>query len=335
MSGLSVDRILVLAIMVAVVPLLLVLFLVPERPPERMDIHRSILVGLLEHAAAFEVPFRAVELRCDRQAVYVYNASDQCIVAFDKNGNIKRKWGRKGRAQGEFQMIAGWDVDSAGIRVVDARNLTITEMDLLARLTLHQSLRAMFFRASPMGNRKYVFRMMNPASPKRQQFRVFDIDADSTYELNVTMPRVENDLSLDGVFLRGCNNRLFYVCQWAGYFLAFDREGKQLYLAQTIDKSAPPEILEQGMRIDPTATLINISASASDRYLYILSRATSRDDTVKEYVDMYDVSTAAYHGSFTIPHYNSAHASAIAASEEGIYAIQGQWITYYRFREID
>lgn len=328
----NISRILIIGVLLVGVPVLLIFSLGGERQHDVIRVQRTVDWNLLEYQSAFEVPFHAVEIRASDQSVFLYNASDQCIVELNQQGNVTRRWGKKGRAQGEFQLIAGWDVDSAGIHIVDGRNLAITEMAFLGGLTLYLPLKAMFFRASYMGNGKYVFRMMSPASQKRQLFRVLDVRADSSYELAVTMPSVDNDISLDGVFLRGGNSMLFFICHWAGYFLAFDREGKQLYVVPTIDKTAPPEIVDPGMRIDPKASLVNISASTSDKHLYILSRAISLGDTLKGYVDMYDVSSGAYYRSFTIPPYNRANASAIAVTEKGVYAIQGQWITFFRFR---
>lgn len=328
----NIARSLIAGVLLVGVPVLLIFSLDGEKQHDVIRVQRMVDSELLELKSAFEVPFHAVEIRASDQSMFVYNASDQCIVELNQRGDVQRRYGKKGRAQGEFQLITGWDVDSAGVHIVDGRNLVITEMNSLGVLTLHQPLKAMFFRASHMGNRKYVFRMMSPASQKRQLFQVLDINADSSYELAVTMPSVDNDMSLDGVFLRGGNGMLFYMCHWAGYVLAFDREGKQLYVAQTIDKTVPPEIVDPGMRIDPKASLVNISASASEKHFYILSRAISVGDTLKEYVDMYDVSNGAYHRSFTIPQYNRANASAIAVTEKGVYAIQGQWIAYYRFR---
>jgi hypothetical protein len=191
----------------------------------------------------------------------------------------------------------------------------------------------MFDRAHRLEKNKYLIKGMDPQSSRRELFQLLDISSDSIKVLNFRLPRVENDMSLDGVFAKNERGQNFYICHRAGYFFSFDARGEFLYGKETVDRTAPSRMIEHGsgIAVDPTSQLVNISLSATDKLLYILSRAIANGDQGKEFVDVYDVKDGSYKWSFNIPTYEGASALAIAVGPNGLYAVEGQKIVYYDF----
>ncbi|MBM4167800.1 MAG: hypothetical protein FJ215_01380 [Ignavibacteria bacterium] len=285
---------------------------------------------------SFEMPFDVLDLKIYDQRFFVLNRSDQQIVELDTMGNVVARWGKRGGAPAEFQHIIGWDVDRQGVYVLDVRRLAITELTFEGSVVAYYPVRSSFVRGHRLAAKHYVLKAMSKDSPRRQAFLLIDISTDSTTVMKSPFPEVPNDIAFDGVFVKNNVGRNFYVSHWASFFFSFDATGKQLYTAETIDRTPPPTILEQSgaMGMDPKATLVNISMSANERHLYILSRARSRAQEDKGAVDLYDVRNGKYEYSFLIPGFKGEYPRIIAVGENQFLAFQGEAIVHYRFQDV-
>ncbi|MDW8466072.1 MAG: 6-bladed beta-propeller [Chloroherpetonaceae bacterium] len=307
----------------------------------------------LKKISEFDIVARVVNMKFFNSYLYVYDFQTQRILKLDAKGDIVQSFGKKGLGPGEFMQIMGWDVDDAGVSCDDITKLSITEFSQAGERINYFKIDKPFY--SSMRLEKDLYLLLSPSYKKGEDpktpvpllpitslFSLFNAKNKTLSEVIFPLPEATTQplLAYDGFFVsHSQSGKYFFVCRRFGGFFAFDKKGKIKFTARTIDMSPPPKIIfgETGSAsYDKKSPFINESASATDKYLFILSLV--RESEINQanrgvVVDVYDVDTGQYLYSFELPNYNNAEASEIAVSNKQIFAYYGEKIVVFTYTE--
>lgn len=242
------------------------------------------------------------------------------IAQIDSVGNILTRYGKKGRAPGEFSSITNITVDHRGMFIIDGTNLTLSHFTLEGKFLTSTPLKTGINAAAHLSGTKYLIQSLEPGDADNELFQIHDVNTGSSNP--ITVPRLlKSQTSASGrtmeFALYPVNNnfgKIFFMYLASGQFMAFDTAGHFLYQRKTIDESPLPKIIVRKLGKDdlampaPGSREINLAAHADERYLYILSNALSPDivqltQTTNKtgVIDVYDIKTGSYRHSIKIP----------------------------------
>lgn len=294
--------------------------------------------------------------RNNRLFVQLWN---ECQIGqVDTLGNIICLYGRKGSAPGEFKNINDVNIDTEGIFVTDANNLTLTQYNFDGSLVASQDIGTNIFLSSRLDHTNYLIRGLDPGEVDTEKLHIREIKSGISHD--VVVPRLlhsqtnKEGRAMEYAAFSASNNsgKIFWIYLSSGQFAAFDTLGQLLYQKKTIDESPLPKITVRKLGKEvlamptPGTREINISADVDKQYLYILSNAP--DPNIPQIspttnsigvIDMYNVNTGQYLYSIKIPPMtiNGKEDKAsiprqITIANNGFYILQGEnSICFYSF----
>ncbi len=289
----------------------------------------------LDLVKSIPLPFNAAEMKFLGNRLFLLDGTDMRIIEVDlTSGVIKDQPGHDVRVS-PFELIISWDVDDSGIYVFDQRKQTLALVNFSGRIEHVHAIEVPFNRAHRLTAGRYLIKCIDRQETRRQIFELLNDSLRSIRKVRYPIPAVDNEMSLDGFFLKGWQGQSFYICHWAGYFFSIDSTGKFLYGRDMIDKSPPPEIIEERgrMSMDPKAKLVNPSAAVWGNDLFVLSRARGiGDDPTDGLVDVYSTKNGEYEFSLRIPLVEGKTPRAISVHVNNLYTLQGDRVVCYRIR---
>ncbi len=157
---------------------------------------------------------------------------------------------------------------------------------------------------------KRKFLLMNDVSDDPGFFTV-DPDghaADTVQRIKQLLGNVPKSDYLNIIYEGQClrnDHLVVYLCARTGLFLVFDKKGKFMFSAPTIDQTPPPEVTARTSGnityfVREPDNSINYSGTLGTDYLYILS-LVSWEKTESLSVDAYSLETGSYSFSFQVP----------------------------------
>lgn len=157
---------------------------------------------------------------------------------------------------------------------------------------------------------------------KLRQFNLPTLDS-TIYEF----PRFEDGgLSADGFYISN-NHHQYYISFYNSGIIQYDEEQKRTKLMYTIDRTPPSNIAVPTGNIytrSSKSVIVNSTATADDKYLYVLSYVLSQDAAKSNYrgpvVDVYNIQSGRYESSFRFPGYQGKPVLQLAKSADTLVA---------------
>jgi len=203
--------------------------------------------------------------------LFVLDWSDLRVKEFSPDGKLVRAFGEEAGSPGAFVNPTGFALDSDGnLWVCDLKQqrIGVLNRDGSKRTIKPQDT---VYRIAAIGDK--MMTMIAPGDSRL--FETYDL---SGQQLN-SFGELLEDQSHKGIILDGdivadaANNGIIYGGRYVGIIGAYDVEGKQRFLVQTIDRSPPPTVLttEVRQKVKPNTTRPVISLSVLGNELYVLS----------------------------------------------------------------
>jgi hypothetical protein len=280
-----------------------------------------------------EVKFPINDMQYYDGYLYVYDNSDKKLKKLDNNGGVLKTYGRMGQGPGEFNMMVAWEIDSL-IKIADSENLRISYLNKDDSLIQYFNLKKAFVRAVHLSKSKYLLKTFD--SKGNQVAEMVDFEKGESKYIETPIPKTnDGGFASDGLFVKLPNGNNLHISFWLSNFFCFDRDMNILYQGNTIDRtSQAPKIVEGSLPkgVKPA----NFWASANSKYFYVLSGIRTQGITEQMFndnriVDVYSIQDGSYSHSYYLPNYKGRKAEVICVSEKGIYAMQGEFILYFKF----
>ncbi len=302
----------------------------------------------LKKVNEFDVLVDAVDMKFFNFHIYVYDFEKQQILKFDSKGNAVQSFGRKGSGPGEFIQIMGWDVNSLGVSCADIGNFSISEINDKGEMFNYFKFDKTFSTSARLSENLYLMNGISyakeriPKAPATSIFWLFNTKDQTKTEIPFLLPEpmAVPELEYEGFFVTQLESeKCFFVCKRFGCFFAFDKAGKLIYTAKTIDNSPPPKILvsEGGSATyDSKSPYVNFSASSTGKHLFVLSLIYEAGTDARSrgrIIDIYDINDGRYLWSFELPKIDNSKASKIAVTENQIFAYYGEKIVVFTYSE--
>lgn len=262
--------------------------------------------------------------------LFVIDWSDLRVKEFSPDGKLVKAFGEEVGNPGAFVNPTGFAMDSGGnLWVCDLKQqrIAVLNKDGSRRTIKPQDT---IYRMAALGDR--MMTMIVPGDS-----RLFETYELSGQQLN-SFGELLEDQSHKGIILDGdivadaANNGIIYGGTYVGIIGAYDVEGKQRFLVQTIDNVAPPKVwtTEVRQKVKPHTTRAVLSLSVLDNELYILSgvHTDGKPGTGGRVMDVYDKQDGHYRYSWELP---ADGQEAIVVSNY-IYIRNDKEVTVWRFK---
>jgi len=311
-------------------------------------IQRKYKLVNLNLISQFELAANVVNLKYCNSHLYIYDFDKQRILSINTKGEVTQAYGKRGSGPGEFIQIMGWDVNSSMVRCVDLGTLSVSCINHQNKVIEYSKFDKSFFCATPLNENLYLMRGVTYSKEKKPGtsfssiFWLLDTKLKTQTEVPILLPEETTvpELAYSGFFANSSSGDMrFFVCDRAGYFFAFDKAGKFKYLARTTDNfSLPKIVINEGgsASFDAKSPFTSCSASSTDKYLFVLSVVNEINVNPKSrggVIDVYDVNDGHYLWSFELPKVDNAKSSAIAITENQIFAYYGEKIVVFTYSE--
>jgi hypothetical protein len=263
--------------------------------------------------------------------IFVLDWSDLRVKEFSPDGKFIKAFGDKIGEPGAFINPTGFALDSGGnvwvcdlkqqrIEVfnADGSQKTITPKNTTYRIAAVGD--AMITMVTPTHDR--LFETYDLSGQQRQSFG--EILADQT----------DKGIILDGDIVADTENHgIIYGGRYLGILGAYDAEGKQRFLVQTIDNVPPPAVLDvehagKKRKIKPNTTRPILSLSVLDKELYVLSGVDSDSAAGGKVIDVYDKQNGQYLYSWELP----ADGQEAVVGANYIFIRRDNEVTVWRFK---
>jgi len=140
-------------------------------------------------------------------------------------------------------------------------------------------------------------------------------------------PRFEDGgLSADGFYISNHYHQ-YYISFYNSGIIQYDEENKRTKLIHTIDNTPPSNIAVPTGNIytrSSKSVIVNSTATADEKYLYVLSYVLSQDAVKSNYrgpvVDVYNIQSGHYESSFRFPGYQNKPVLQLAKSTDTLIA---------------
>ena len=259
--------------------------------------------------------------------LYFNDYNNHQIIELDTLGEILNQYPKTSNKK-TLSSIDYFDVDKDGIYMVDYKKRTITLVGFENSIKYEYTTDILIDRINRLKDNQFLIKSYD----RDAKFSVTLVDAKKNTEnkLDYPLPDVKHSgLKLSGFYSKNQNGVSFYICWKAGLFFCVNQEGQFQYLSKTIDETPLPKIIEsnnaKSLRYDPLMPLVNISADADEKYLYILSNIKTPADknAASNVVDVYRVLDGKYQFSFKIPDYKDEKLNVMKAVPNGFYFVYG------------
>jgi hypothetical protein len=344
------DLLLILAVAAVFLSLSYAIGFVSNRPPKTAELQTAFLTG--EHAPkaqptavrvwrkpAFEktVVLGSTSLKApaimrtdDDGNIYVLDWSDLRVKEFSPDGKLLKTFGEEMGGPDAFVNPTGLSVDSGGnLWVCDPKQQRITgfNADGSKRTVTPQDA---IYRIAAVGD--VLIAMATPGHSSL--FETYDLSGQQLKSFGELLAdQSDKGIILDGDIVADTENHgIVYGGRYLGIIGAYDADGKQRFLAQTIDSVPQPGMLDiEGRRkVKLNTTRPVLSLSVLDNELYVLS-GVHTDGTAGQrgkVMDVYDKQDGHYLYSWELP---ADGQEAIVASN-CIYIRSDKEVTVWSFK---
>lgn len=263
--------------------------------------------------------------------IFVLDWSDLRVKEFSPDGKLVRAFGEAAGSPSAFANPTGFALDSSGsMWVCDLKQhrIGVLNADGSKRTIKPESTT---YRMAAIGD--VMVTMVSPSNSKL--FETFD----SSGQLLTSFGELLEDQSNKGLVLDGDiiadteNHGIIYGGRYLGIIGAYDTEGKQRFLVQTIDNVPQPMVsnFEGGLqKVKRNSALPVLSLSLVDNELYILSgvHADGMTSQSGRVMDVYNKQDGHYLYSWELP--AEGHEAIVASNY--IYIRSDTEVTVWRFK---
>lgn len=256
-----------------------------------------------------------IRMWADNNNIYVSNAPDFKVFAYDFKGKIKETFGKKGRGPGEFGSI--WffqkEIDNKSYWIHDYPKSEIRNQ-LLKNDTVISS-----NKISSRGNIQYINngKFVIPRVDEKTNELLFSIfnTKNKVYEKDFNVSKLAkipqgslgSDYTLHGTFAKNSKNEIIYSCMFAGIFFKLDSLSSTLKVYSDIRNLPVPKskISNGEIHLTPKQTT-SISVTADEKTIYFLTTQEPKKSSMKckyFYIDMYNITDGSYRNSIKIEKY--------------------------------
>jgi hypothetical protein len=260
--------------------------------------------------------------------IYILDWSDFRIKMFSPNGALVKTFGE---GKGSFTNPTDFAVGSTGeVWVCDPPQRKITGFNADGGVMRTISPQRAVDRITLADNR--LIAMASPGGTT-----LFEIYSPSGERLKTFGELIENQpeygIALDGnVIVDEERQRFFYGSLYAGMLAAYDIQGQQRFIAQTIDGISLPvvQIMSRGIKVQSNSPLAILGIRVLGDQLYVLSGSTvSTDGNAKaQIMDVYDKRDGTYLFSFRLP----LACSDILIQSDRLYTLGKDEVTGWQFK---
>lgn len=236
--------------------------------------------------------------------IFVLDWSDLRIKEFSPEGKLLKVFGEEAGRPGAFANPTGFALDSGGnLWVCDMkqRRIGVFNADGTKKSIRPQNTP---YRITAVGD--VMFMMVTPVHSRL--FETYDSSGQQLKSFGEFLEDQSNEgLVLDGDIVADAENRgIIYGGRYLGIIGAYDAEGKQRFLIQTIDSVPQPTVLDiEGTtrKVTPNATRAVLSISILGNELYVLSgvRPEGADGEGGKVMDVYNKQDGHYLYSWELP----------------------------------
>ena len=338
LKSLRKDLVLILAVLAVFMSLSYAIGFVTDRSPKMVELQTAFLSGERAPKAqpttvrvwrkpAFEkkAVLNSTSLKNPEKMqannngnIFVLDWSDLRVKEFSPDGKLLRMFGEEVGSPEAFVNPTDFAMDSGGnLWVCDLKQkrIGVFNTDGSKKTIKPQNTT---YRLAAIGD--VMFTMVTPSHSRL--FETYDLSGRQLKSFGELIDDPYNKgIILDGDIVADPENHgIFYGGRYLGIIGAYDVEGNQRFLVQTIDNVPPPKVLgiEGKQKIKPDTTPAILSLSALDNELYVLSGA-HRDGTGGKVMDVYDKRDGHYLYSWELP----------AVGEEAIVGSNYIYIRHY------
>lgn len=347
------DLLLILAIAAVFMSLSYAIGFVTDRSPKTVDLPTAFLSGGRAPKAqpttvrvwrqpAFEkiavLDSKNLKAPAKMQAhnkgnIFVLDWSDLRVKEFSPDGKLLRAFGEEAGKPGAFVNPTGFALDSGGnMWVCDFKQerVGIFNADGSKRSFKPKNT---IYRMAALGD---VMMTMVVLEHDRL-FETYDLSGKQLKSFGELLEdQADKALALEGdIVADNENHGIIYGGRYLGIIGAYDAEGKQRFLVQTVDNIPPPPLLDvesvgKNRKVKPNTALPVLSLSILDNELYVLS-GVHPDGTAGlggKVMDVYNKQDGRYLYSWELP---AVGAEAIVTADY-VYIRSNQEVTVWSFK---
>ena len=345
------DLFLILAVAGVFLSLSYAIGFVTDRAPEAVELQTAFLSGerapktqpttvRVWRQPAFEkiavlssTSLKAPEkMRAENSAnIFVLDWSDLRVKEFSPEGKLLRVFGEEVGSPGAFANPTGFALDSGG-------NLWVCDIkqERIGVLNSDGTQRTIKLPNTPYRIAAIGDVMITMVVPEQSRiFETYDLSGRQLKSFGELLEDQSNKgLVLDGDIVTDAENRgIIYAGRYLGLIGAYDAEGKQRFLVQTIDNVPQPVVLNiegRKRKVKPNAVLPVLSLSTLDNELYILSGIHPDGTTgpAGKIMDVYNKQDGHYLYSWELP----ANGEEAIVASNYIYIRNDKEVTVWRFK---
>lgn len=263
--------------------------------------------------------------------IFVLDWSDLRVKEFAPDGKLLRAFGEETGESGAFINPTGFAMDSRGnLWVSDIKKQSIEVFNTDgSRKTITP--KTTIYRIAAIGD--VMITMVTPTHDRL--FETYDLSGQPLKSFGeILADQTDKGLILDGDIVADAENHgIIYGGRYMGIIGAYDADGKQRYLVQTIDNVAPPAVLDversegKKRKIKPNTTRPILSLSVLDNEVYVLSGTSIDGSGAGNVIDVYDKKDGHYLYSWELP----ANGQEAVVGSNYIYLRRDNEVTVWRF----
>jgi hypothetical protein len=259
-----------------------------------------------------EFPFVTYKIKLFNNKIYIYDGSYSKIHEINiETGKIIQSHGKgKGKGPGEFNDISGWSVNKDTLYALERYQIAyqVVKNDSLIEYIKCQG---QVNHSSYLGYKEaLVFSTAETRFNPTAGYNFYKVNLRTGNRTEVLVNHLDgftNSFSIVGRFTEDDMGNHVFVCDRAGYFMAFDQNGKHRFSMQTIDKTAlvPPIEKEDYIVLDNTYRVINSHFFVYNNKLHLASKVKAESEINWGMgwrpIDVYSLEDGAYEYSFKTP----------------------------------
>jgi hypothetical protein len=250
--------------------------------------------------------------------------------------------GAEGEAPGEFQMVLDVFPQDSTLSLIDPINMALTTLSNKGNVISYHKLSFQAIKAVLLSPSSLLIKGYDHYK-KQNYFALYTSKRDTLQYFESPMLDFDDGgISQDGFFVRNPQGSLCYVGAWLGQVLCFDAQGHFMKSFATIDRNEQPPATKKvngyaQLLPKQNTSLTCMAAAANRQHLFVLSGVRGKGERKEDFqnynaIDCYDINSGQYLYSYQIPvNKSQEEIDALAASEEGLYLLQGERLAFYSF----
>ena len=348
------DLLLILAVAAVFVSLSYAIGFVTDRSPKTVELSTAFLSGerapkaqptavrvwrkpTFEKTAVFNsTNLKApAKMEADNSGnIFVLDWSDFRVKEFSPEGKLLRAFGEEADSPDAFANPTGFALDSGGnfwVCDMKQKRIGVFNADGSKKTITPQNTP---YRIAAIGD--VVITMDVPVN--NRLFETYDLSGQQLKTFGELLKdQSDKGIILDGDIVADAENHgIIYGGRYLGILGAYDAEGKQRFLVQTIDNVPMPKVLDVQLnvegkkrKIDPNTTRPILSLSLLDKELYVLSGINPNGaDGFGKVMDIYDKQDGHYLYSWELP----VESQEAVVSSNYVYIRDNSEVTVWRLK---